>query len=163
MTKIQFTKKEFDEMKAAAEVAYKAVEKVHCAYLGTEVFFNAKGLDHIKMKRWNHARPERDQFMRLKLLDLVPGILRASKTLQGIKETRRMERVKMHSRWEERMVRVTYYEFISVVKDHSLNNCRLRVVVKKVDEAPPFFWSIIPYWKQGINAKEMFEGDPEED
>jgi hypothetical protein len=137
MSRIQFTKKEFDEMKATAEGSYKTIEKVYCAYLGTDVFFNAKGLDHIKMKRWNHARPERDQFMRLKLLDLVPNILRVSKTLQGIKETNRMERIKMHSRWEERMIHVTYYEFISVVKDHNLNNCRLRGIQKRINKKPP--------------------------
>ena len=65
-----------------------------CPYLRTKINFNAKGLDHIKMKSWNKTRLASDQYLRLKFLKLVPEILKNSGTLQEIKETRNFERVK---------------------------------------------------------------------
>lgn len=161
--KIEFTKNEFDTLKATAEANYKTFEPVRCPYLNEEVAFNVQGLNHIRTKRWNHGRPEKDQFMRLKLLYLAPEIIKTSRTLQGVKSGNRMERIKISSRWETKMVHVTYYEFISVQETNGGGVCRLRIVVKKTGDSPPCFWSIIPYWRQGIHGKEMFEGDPEED
>lgn len=153
-----FTKKEFDAVKSEAEGFYKNIGEVSCPYLNAIVSFNAKGLDHIKMKKWNHARNERDQFVRLKLLHLAPAILKKSHTLQGLDQGNRMERIKINSRWESRMVLVSYHEFIGI-----LSGCRLRIVVKKIGDSPYYFWSIVPYWKQGNYRKKMFEGNPEED
>lgn len=161
--KIIFTKKEFDELKANAETRYKNFEGIYCPYLGQKVTFNTKGLDHIKMKRWNHARSDKDQFMRLKLLHLVPDVLKSSHTLQGIREKNQLERIRTNSRWEERMIRVVYYEFISVQNIHNGGQCRIRVVLKRTENNDAYFWSVIPYWKQGMHGKEMFEGNPEED
>lgn len=39
---------------------------------------------------------------------------------------------------------VIYYEFIAILEER----IRVRVIVKKIGEAPPYFWSIIPFWKQ---------------
>ena len=161
--KISFTKKEFDTLKTTAEDAYKLIGAVRCPYLQTDIAFNAKGLDHLKLKRWNHGRAEKDQFMRLKLLHLAPEILKQSRTLQGIKSSRHLERMKIHSRWEEKLVPVTYYEFISVQPTPHGDQSRVRIVVKQIDGGQPYFWSIIPYWRQRDQGKELFEGDPEED
>lgn len=158
MTEIIFTKEEFDAVKTKAEKDYKSVTEVQCPYLNDIVAFNAKGLDHIKLKRWNHSRNEKDQFVRFKLLHLAPEILKKSHTLQGIDRGNRMERIKMNSRWESKMIMVSYHEFISVV-----SGCRVRIVVKKVGDSPYYFWSIVPYWKQGEYRKKMFEGNPQED
>lgn len=158
MSDVKFTKEEFSTMKSEVEESYKKIGEVPCPYLNDTVVFNAKGLDHIKMKRWNHARSYSDQSVRLKLLHLAPAILKKSHTLQGLDQGNRMERIKMNSHWESRMIPVSYHEFIGV-----LSGCRLRIVVKKVGDSPYYFWSIIPYWKQGDYRKKMFEGNPEED
>lgn len=161
MIEASFTKEEkeeFDALKSEVEEAYQNIGEVSCPYLNSTVAFNAMGLDHLKMKRWNHARNGHDQLIRLKLLHLAPEILKKSHTLQGIEQGNRMERIKINSRWESRMILVSYHEFIGV-----LSGCRLRIVVKKVGNSPYYFWSIIPYWKQGDYRKKMFEGNPEED
>lgn len=162
MPKADFDREKFEYTKAKAELLYKEIGNIECPFLKKTIVFNSKGIEHIKFKSWKHPRLERDQFMRFKLLHLVPNILMQTRTLQGIKEINKLERVKMHSRWEDKMVRVTYYEFISVIQNLE-NNCRIRVVVKEIQGSPPFFWSIIPYWKQGKIGREMFEGNPEED
>jgi hypothetical protein len=154
--KLAFTQEEFDVLKASAEEGYKKIGEIQCPFLNDRVAFNAMGLDHVKLKSWNHARTEMDQFMRLKLLHLAPEVIRKSHTLQGIEEGNRMERVKIHGRWESRVIHVSYHEFISVLKGY-----RVRVIVKKIDNGPYYFWSIIPYWKQGALKRQLFSGDPE--
>lgn len=110
------------------------------------------------MKRWNHARVQEDQFMRLKLLDLVPKVLKKSHTVQGMDKGNKFERVKVSSRWETKMTYVEYHEFIAVLKAY-----RIRVIVKKIDNGPYFFWSLIPSWKQGSIKRQLFIGNLEED
>lgn len=156
--KTVFTEEEFDRAKSIAEAIYEKIGSVRCPFLETTVSFNAKGLDHIKLKRWNHAREQKDQWVRLKLLHLAPEVIKKSHTLQGHDEVSKLERVKINSRWEMKMVSVTYYEFISV-----LQGCRIRIIVKKVADGPAYFWSIVPYWRQGAYRKKLFEGDPEVD
>jgi hypothetical protein len=158
MNQASFTDAEFEQAKQEAESMYAKIGEVQCPYLGAKVAFNAKGLDHLKMKRWNHARSRSDQYVRLKLLHLAPEIIKKSHTLQGLDEGKKFERIKVHSRWEEKMIFVQYFEFIAVIK-----NRRMRIIVKKVDDGPYYFWSIVPYWKQGEFRRKMFEGDPETD
>jgi hypothetical protein len=140
------------------EAEYKKIGEIYCPALGEKVFFNSQGIDHIKFKRWNCARLRDDQYIRLKLFHLVPGVIQNSKTIQGEKSGKRFERIKTNNRWEQKMVSVIYYEFIAIT-----NGCRLRVIVKKVENGRFHFWSVIPYWKQSPQGKKMFEGDPEED
>lgn len=153
-----FTQEEFYSEKTRVDREYSQIKEVVCPYLGMKVAFNAKGLDHLKMKRWNHARSQLDQYGRLRLLHLAPEVLKKSHTLQGLDEGKRMERIKIRGKWQIVMQHVAYYEFISVTK-----GCRLRIIVKKVGSEQPYFWSIIPYWKQGDFRRKMFEGNPEED
>lgn len=156
--KISFTNKEFAELRLRVEQEYKAIPDARCPYLDCAVAFNAKGLDHIKFKAWNKARNRNDQYTRLKLIHLAPEVLRRSHTVQGIEQGKRFERVRVHSRWESKLLFVTYYEFIAVIK-----GCRTRVIVKQLGSTQPYFWSIIPYWKQGRFGKKLFDGNPETD
>ncbi|KKU67880.1 MAG: hypothetical protein UX89_C0011G0003 [Parcubacteria group bacterium GW2011_GWA2_47_16] len=98
--------------------------------------------------------------MRFKLIHLAPEVLKASHTLQGILETKKFERVRTHSRTEDVLKAVNYYEFIAVIKRN-----RVRVVVKQIDGGEKFFWSLIPFW--GMNKETMsrilHDGVPEED
>lgn len=155
---MNFTDQQFTEVRISAEETFKSIGEVFCPVLGHRVSFNSLGLNHLKMKRWNHARDRADQYTRLKLLRLAPGVLKMSHTIQGKLESKRFERIKVNSRWEQKMVHVSYYEFIAIT-----HGCRLRVVVKQIDSGPIYFWSLVPYWKQGKQGKRMFEGNPEED
>lgn len=150
---------EFERTKMEAEKIYRDIVKIKCPFLDNYVNFNTKGLDHLKFKRWDHARPIKDQYVRLKLIHLAPEVLKSSHTLQGILKTKSLERQKINSRWEQRAVEVIYYEFISVIK-----SARVRVVVKKIQGGEAFFWSLVPYWKQTDYGKKLLhEGDPETD
>lgn len=157
---ITFTKKQFHAAKNKGEILYKSLCEIYCPYLGEKISFGSKGLEHLKFKRRGKARSEKDQYMRFRLLHLAPEILRASHTLQGILETKKFERIRVHNRTDIILKPVAYYEFIAVVK-----RSRMRVIVKQIDDGQKFFWSIVPYW--GMNRETMsrilHEGMPEED
>lgn len=132
----------FDRVKEEAETFYRNIGDIHCPYIGAKIAFNAKGLDHIKFKEWNKTRSRLEQYMRFKLLQLAPEIIKSSHTLQEFYETNRLERQKINSRWEQRSIRVKYYGFVAVI-----NRVRVKVVVKEIEGGKAFFWSIIPFWK----------------
>jgi len=97
---IQFSKEEFDRVKTNGETLYKGFGSVYCPYFKTKVAFNSKGLEHLKFINRDKSRLPKDQFMRFKLIKLAPLILGLSSTLQGIRETKSFEEVRIHSRIE---------------------------------------------------------------
>jgi hypothetical protein len=157
--------KRLEKIKEKAEDNYKQINKVFCPFLKRKVHFNTKGLDHIKFKGWNKTRLAHDQYLRLKFLHLAPAILEKSGTLQEYKETPNLERMKINSRWEKRMVPVKYYGFVAILR----YEIRVKVIIKEVSGGQPYFWSIIPYWKTARDpiletTKKVFhEGDLEID
>ena len=150
----------FEEVRTKGEEFYKTIGEVHCPYFKEKISFGAQGLEHLKFKRRDKARLEQDQYMRLKLLHLAPEILKSSHTLQGILETKKFERVRIHSRTDTILKSVSYYEFIAVLKRN-----RVRIVIKQIDNGQKFFWSIIPFWGMNIetNGRILHDGIPEED
>ncbi len=157
---IKFTDDEFKRVKEEGELWYKSLQEVYCPYFKEKISFSSHGLEHLKFKRRDKARSEKDQYMRFKLLHLVPEILKSSHTLQGILETKQFEKVRMHSRTDTIMKPVKFYEFIAVIKRN-----RVKIIIKQIDDGRKFFWSIIPFW--GMNDKTMsrlfHDGVPEED
>ncbi|MBI2068639.1 MAG: hypothetical protein HYT67_00825 [Candidatus Yanofskybacteria bacterium] len=152
--------KKFEATKIKAEDFYKQIDKIKCPYFNEDVSFNSKGIEHIKFLRKNHARPRNDQYIRLRLINLAPEIIKLSRTIQGISHTRNLETWRSNNKTEIVMKPVVYYEFVAI-----LNDIRVRVIVKQVDGGPKYFWSIIPFWKvnKSNNQRRMFNGNPEID
>ncbi len=157
---IEFTAQQFKEVKEKGEELYKSLGEVFCPYLKEKVSFGAQGLEHLKFKRREKARLEKDQYMRFKLLHLAPEILKSSHTVQGLLETKRLERIRTNSRTDTVLKPVTYYEFIAVLKRN-----RVRIIVKQIENGQKFFWSIVPFWGMNIETMRriLHDGVPEED
>lgn len=157
--KLTFTKEEFQVVRDKAEIFYKNIDSVICPYFHEKVNFNTEGLEHIKLKAWNRARSQADQFMRLKLIRLAPEVVKNSRTLQGIWQTKLPIRRKSHGKWEAVFTNVTYYEFIAVLEDR-----RVKVIVKQVQGGEKFFWTLIPSWRiDQFNRRVLHSGNPESD
>lgn len=154
----------FEKVKQAAEEHYNNLNSVLCPYLKSRVNFNVKGLNHIKMKSWNRARLISDQYLRLKFLKLVPEVLKDAGTLQEIKEAKHFERIKNVGKWQNAIKLVVYYGFVAIIK-----KVKIKIIVKQVENNQPYFWSVIPFWKNRQDElcqkiKKVFhEGDPEND
>ena len=151
---------DFLKVKEEAERLYATIGDVRCPYFNETVAFNAKGIRHLKFRSDQQARPREDQYSRLKLLHLVPEVLRLSRTVQGIWHTKRFEAQKTHSRWEHILKSVSFYEFIAV-----LNGVRIKVIAKEVEGGEKHFWSVIPFWGiDKVNSKRILHsGNPEQD
>jgi len=151
---------DFESVKAKAEEFYATVGSVRCPYFPGDIAFNVKGIKHLRFKSDEVARSREDQYSRLKLVHLAPEVLKLSRTVQGIWQTRRFEMQKTHSRWEKVLKDVVFYEFMAVLK-----NVRVKVIVKEVAGGEKHFWSVIPFW--GINreasTRVIHSGDPEND
>jgi len=157
--KLEFTDEEFNRIRDSAEAFYKTIGSVQCPYFNEKVNFNTDGLEHLKFKAWNRARKRSDQFMRLKLIKLAPEVLRSSRTLQGIWETKSPVRRKRHGVWESVYTNVTYYEFVAVLEQK-----RVKVIVKQFLGGEKFFWTMIPYWRMNqFNKRVLHDGNPEVD
>lgn len=153
---MKISKRQFARVKKEAEAFYKKTGNVYCPYFKESVAFNAKGLAHIKFKSWNKARTRLDQYMRLRLIELAPKVLKLSHTLQGVSRTKSFEKTKINKRWDRVMRDVSYYEFVAVI-----NDCRIRIIVKQIGQGQKYFWSIIPFWRADKDLKRiLYSGRP---
>ena len=161
MGKFNFkTQEDFGRMKIEAEAFYSTIQGVFCPYFKEKIRFNVKGLKHLKFKSDRQARPNKDQYARLKLLRFAPEVLRKSNTVQDIWEIKRFEGQKTNSRWEHVLKDVRFYGFIAV-----LEKVRLKVVIKEVIGGEKHFWSVIPFWgiDKMTNRRILHSGDLEND
>jgi len=151
---------DFEYVKLRGEKLYKTLGEIYCPYFKEKISFNSKGLEHLKFIGRGRSRGVKDQYMRFKLIHLAPEIIRLTHTLQGALETKRFERIKIHSRMDTILKPVNYYEFIALIKRN-----RMKIIIKQIDNGEKFFWSIIPFW--GMNQETMnrilHSGLPEED
>lgn len=142
--KIKVNEEKLNKIKQSSIQSYNEIGEIFCPYLKCKVAFNSKGIEHLKFKEKNKPRPPQEQYLRFKLLPLAKYIIERSDTLQEYFETRRFEKQKINSRWERRMVEVFYYGFVAIV-----NGARIKIIVKEVRGGNKFFYSIIPFWKNG--------------
>ncbi len=139
---VYFSEEQFKDAKDRAESFYKQIVEVYCPYFQEKICFNAKGLEHLKFRKKNHARPKEDQYTRFKIISLAPRIIELSRTLQGILHTKNFESIRSHGRTDTMLKVVSYYEFIAVIDEK-----RVRVIVKQIEDGQKYFWSVIPFWK----------------
>ena len=150
----------FEEVKIKGEETYSNLKEIYCPYFKDKIYFNSQGIEHLKFKRQRQARPQQDQYMRLKLIHIAPVILGKTSTLQGVWETKNFEKIRSHSRTDNILKEITYYEFIAVVE-----KIRVKIIIKQIDSGIKIFWSIIPYWgiDKNTNKRKLYSGFPEED
>ncbi len=151
---------DFEKVKSDGEKLYKSFSDIYCPYLKQKISFNAQGIEHLKFKRREKARLLQDQYMRFKLIHLAPEVIKDSRTVQGILETKKFEVIKINSRKDTILKPVKYFEFIAVIKRN-----RIKIIIKQIDNGKCFFWSIIPFWRMNEETKSriLHEGIPEED
>lgn len=161
---MKFSVEKFNEIKHEAEDFYSKIEKVRCPYFNEDIYFNAKGIDHLIFKEWNKTRPINDQYVCFRHLKLAPEVICKSKTLQGVWSTQKFERIHRKDGWIKVLKHTVYYEFIAVMDSHG-SKVRVKIIVKQIDDGGKFFLSIIPFW--GVEKKTgnriMHSGNPEND
>lgn len=151
---------DFENVKTEVETFYSSIGSVYCPFFREKIAFNAKGLRHLKFKSDQKARSRNDQYPRLKLVHIVPEVIRLSHTLQGVWYARQFEVQERNSRSEKILKDVSYFEFVAV-----LDTIRVKVIVKEVSGGEKYFWSVIPFWKidRKNSRRILYGGEPEDE
>ncbi len=147
----------FETAKKEAGIFYHSLIEVYCPYFKEKIAFNAKGWEHLQFKNRNRIRSSNEQYVRFKLLPLVPNIISHSRTLQGICPTKAFELINRNSRWDTILINVTFWEFMAIS-----DNVRMRIVIKQVEGGAKHFFSVIPFWrlKPGTNERMLYGYSP---
>jgi len=148
----------FDNIKSCGENLYKSFQPVRCPYFNELVYFSDGGLEHLKFKRSGVERLVQDQHMRFRLITLAPQVIKLSRTLQGKTTRKGFERIRKNYKNEWIVVVQDFFEFIAILEE-----VRIRVIVKRINNGSLQFWSIIPYWGEITNKRDFGFGNAQED
>jgi len=145
----------FNKVKQKIKKYYRSTNKVKCPYFNDEIYFNAKGFQHLLSKSWGRGRTRIEQYTRLRLFPLAVRIISKSHTLQEYDKRKILIRQNINSEWQNRTNVVRYYVFIAIIKD-----VRLKVIIKEIEGGVKFFYSLYPAWKvikdHNKNQKKVF-------
>jgi hypothetical protein len=99
---------------------------------------------------------------KLNLLPMIEELVNMTATIQEHDERRELIHKKRHKKVSKEMSSVKYWGFVAIVK-----NKRFKVVVRRIDEGPYHFWSVIPAWRtnrfQGHRLVSNSKGDLAQD
>ncbi len=118
--------------------------------LGLEVYFNAKGFNHITFKNPRNPRTIGDQTNRLKILQTAYDLVGHTNTYQ--------EYEKIPARTPNKQTE--YWGLIAIYK-----NTKLKVILRKIGNGHVHFWSVIPAHTTSEKRDGVFKmkGDVEND
>jgi len=145
-----------------AKSYYAALSSVICPALGCEISFPSGSFKHIKYMAKRNVRDTNSQIMRYKLLPLGVRLIAHTNTFQEYEETEQSFYLKNEGESKSRTKAVKYWGLIAI-----MDNRKIKVIVRKVGNGNPHFWSIVPAWT--TNAKrdgkfvKMMKGNPGND
>ncbi len=129
--------------KEGNEKFYKEIVKTPCPYFKDDIHFSNEGFEHLRFKNYFTPRSNKDSAMRFSLLPSAIKIINSSHTLQGFTTRYRFEYRFINSRKERALLFIKYYEFIAI-----LNERKMKVIVKQIENGRKSFLSIIPLFKE---------------
>lgn len=159
----QTSPKSYAKIKNLAYVEYKKVNKVYCPHLKQSVKYNSNGFWHIVYKAKNKKREASSQLIRFKLLSKASKLLKLTTTLQEFDSYHKSISADNHGTKITKLTKIEYYGDIGII-----DGWKIKVIVKKVGNGEPFFWSVIPNWvtnkkRDGKPRYQNSRGNLEED
>jgi hypothetical protein len=117
--------------------AYARVQKVFCPALGVDVIFNARGFHHLLYKPDDTPRTVQERSYKLSLFPLAMPVLRSATTISEVRDVEVRDGRKQHSLLKKAKV----YAFTAKVgKKRPIS---FRIIVLKIGNGNPMFWSIM--------------------
>lgn len=150
ISKLPYSDKNYLEVRSLAEQAYGGYKDLKCPAINATVKFTAEGLNHIVYKK-GRERDKKDQFMRLKVIDIARLVIKTTTTIQEKDEKIQQFRVKMKKKYTNVGKSVNFWGFIAIME-----NKKIRVVVRKVGAGAHHFWSVAPNWTTTKNGDLKF-------
>lgn len=135
-------KMEIEKQKEIFHKKYIEINKVFCPYIESDVIFNSDGFRHLIYASGDKKRNDNSIAMRLKLVMSAKKLLECTTTLQEYFEDIVEIHTKVHNKPAIVKKRLIYWGFIGIID----NKWKIKVVVRKVGNGNPHFWSVIPNW-----------------
>ncbi|EKE00452.1 MAG: hypothetical protein ACD_22C00018G0002 [uncultured bacterium] len=153
----------YQSKKTLSYEEYKKIGEVFCPQLKSNVKFNSYGFWHIVYRSGGKKRDVNAQMMRFKLLPKAVELLGLTTTLQEYDSFTKELPANNHGVKTHVITRVEYFGYIGIIE-----SWKIKVIVKKIGNGEPFFWSVIPNWvtskKRDVkNSYKNSKGNLEED
>lgn len=156
-------KMEIERQKEIFHKKYLEIKNIFCPYIESDVVFNSNGFRHLIYASGDKRRNDNSIDMRLKLVTSAKKLLECTTTLQEYFEDTVELHTKVHNKPAIVKKKIIYWGFIGIID----NKWKIKVVVKKVGNGIPFFWSVIPNWVTSKKRDQKFMithiGDLEKD
>ena len=148
----KFDEVEFKKLKNSVATEYKKIISIYSPALKAEIFFNAKGLYHLRYDNGQHERNKLVQQNKLRFFSSGLEIIKVSTTIQ---EYRRglccVSKPSKDNPHQESLVE--WFAFFSVIS--FIKQIRVKTVVRRIggENGRFHFWSVMPFWSLHNNKR----------
>lgn len=148
----KFDDEEFKRLKSSVESEYKKIVSIYSPALKAKIFFNAKGLYHLRYGTNHHERNRLVQQSKFRFLNSAVEVIKISTTIQEYR--RDMCHVgKANKNGSRQFSLVEWFAFFSVVS--FVKQTRVKAIVRRVggENGHFHFWSVMPFWSLHNNKR----------
>ncbi len=124
------------------EVRYKSIGSVVCPYFQKSISFNSDGFHHLRYKASGSEREKQAQLYKFALLQGAKEIIEKSGTVQQYRKQWGALGRKKNGDGSRIMKEMEYYAFEGILGTET-KMTRIKVVVRKVGNGEPHFWSVM--------------------
>lgn len=132
----------FKKVLPEIEASYKSIGSVHCPYFNKKIPFNSDGFHHLRYKTSGSEREKQAQLYKFSLLAGAREIIEKTGTLQQYRKQWGALGRKKNSDGSRDMKEMEYYAFEGIL-GIGTSMTRIKVVVRKVGNGEPHFWSVM--------------------
>jgi|SRR5690606_14443902 len=138
---------------------YKQIKRVYCPHLKCYVRYNSKGFWHIIYRSEGKKREAQAQLLRFQLVPKTIKLLNLTHTIQEYDSITIESTVTDHKSKVKKLVKTQFFGYIAII-----DGWKIKVIVKRVGNGNPFFWSVIPNWitnnkRDSLKKFQNFKGD----
>jgi hypothetical protein len=140
MDQPNFDLEKFKNLLERARTFYQELSEIFCPALSAKISFNSDGFHHLRFDGTRAERSKQEQSNKLRCLKTAVEILKITTTIQEYRKTVQPFG-KTGRDGFKKTSEVEYWGFIAIIRD-----IRMKVIVRKIGNGSPHFWSVMPFW-----------------
>lgn len=137
------------ELKNRTKEYYQNLKPLYSPALESNIYFNAKGFNHITFKNPRNPRPIADQNYRMRILSTGIKLLEKANIYQEHEETIMTDGKKL-----------SYWGIVAIIDKQ-----KIKIIIRSIGNGHKHFWSVIPAYTTSEKRDRVFKmkGDPDTD
>jgi hypothetical protein len=142
----------YQEKREKARKIYDAHRSIRSPFFDDDITLNSDGFHHLRYSA-RRERSKDEQVLKFTLLPLGLQILKTATTLQEYRKLLGPVGNKSRRDGAVEMKLIEWWGFIAIFVKQDI---KVRVVVRRVGDGNPHFWSVMPYSKIKARRQKMF-------